>query len=45
MTPITIHPAPEFIKLLEMDPVPDIEDETLPDIAPVEERIEGLTKD
>lgn len=31
MTPISIHPAPEFIKLLEMDPVPDIDDETLPD--------------
>ena len=31
MTPITIHPAPDFIKLLEMDPVPDIDDETLPD--------------
>ncbi|MCK5134909.1 MAG: DUF2961 domain-containing protein [Bacteroidales bacterium] len=73
MTPISIHSALEFIKLLEMDPVPDIDDETLPDnwtnfyrqddwsaaayfyldkpesnlpdIAPVEKRIEGLTKD
>ncbi len=71
MTPISIHPAPVFIKLLEMDLLPDIDDETLPDswtnfyrqddwsaaayfyldkpesklpdIASVEERIEGLT--
>ncbi len=73
MIPISIHPAPEFIKLLEMDPVPDIDDPTLPDnwtnfyrqddwsaaayfyldnpesnlpdIAPVQDRIEGLTND
>jgi len=73
MIPISIHPAPEFIKLLEMDPVPDIDDpalpdnwtnfyrqddwsaaayfyldkpeSNLPDIAPVQDRIEGLNKD
>ena len=70
LKPISMHPAPLFVKLLEMDPLPDIDDDTLPndwtnfyrqddwsatayfyldkpesnlpDIAPVEKRIEGL---
>lgn len=31
MKPISVHKAPVFIKLLEMDPVPDLSDPKLPD--------------